>query len=145
MPDLDQARRTVRVLELLSDAFQAHQRGDDSAFSAAADAAMECDAAAVSVVRGGMIIGEIPRPEENWPAWVAYVDSARDALAAPEAAATRDCSRCDGCGQLADSDDREPWTFWMSLPVKSAAAVLLGLVKPVPCDVCGGTGKVAGA
>jgi len=51
------------------------------------------------------------------------------------------CHRCDGCGQLADSDDREPWSVWMNLPLQSAWAVIIGLVKPVPCDDCDGTGQ----
>jgi hypothetical protein len=55
--------------------------------------------------------------------------------------AERPCSRCEGCGQLAGTDDREPWTAWTSLPLRSSAAVLAGLVKPVPCDACGGTGR----
>ena len=46
------------------------------------------------------------------------------------------CTRCDGCGRIADSEDGEPWTFWTSLPVSSAAAMLLGLVKPIPCPKC---------
>lgn len=54
---------------------------------------------------------------------------------------TTKCTRCDGCGQLADSDAREPWTTWTSLPLQSSAAVLLGMVKPIPCDVCEGTGQ----
>lgn len=53
-----------------------------------------------------------------------------------------ECPRCEGCGQLADTDDREPWTAWTSLPLQSSMAVLLGAVKPIPCDQCGGTGKV---
>ena len=57
-----------------------------------------------------------------------------------KAAGPAPCPRCDGCGQLADTENREPWTAWTSLPLKSAPAVLLGAVKPVPCDVCGGTG-----
>jgi hypothetical protein len=55
--------------------------------------------------------------------------------------ASRPCPRCEGCGQQADTDDREPWTAWTSLPLRSSAAVLAGLVKPVPCDACGGTGR----
>lgn len=51
------------------------------------------------------------------------------------------CTTCDGCGQLADSDGREPWSVWENLPARSALAVVMGFVKPVPCDVCGGTGK----
>jgi predicted nucleic acid-binding protein len=40
------------------------------------------------------------------------------------------CHACDGCGQVANTADREPWTAWTSLPASSAlrarAAVLLG-------------------
>lgn len=46
------------------------------------------------------------------------------------------CPRCDGCGQLANTDDREPWSAWADLPIGSDLAVRLGLVKPVPCDLC---------
>ena len=53
----------------------------------------------------------------------------------------RPCPRCDGCGQIANSDDGEPWTYWMDLPVKSALAVTLGLVRPVTCPACDGEGQ----
>lgn len=53
---------------------------------------------------------------------------------------SRPCERCAGCGRLADSEGREPWTVWTSLPLASAAAVIAGIVKPVPCDGCGGSG-----
>jgi hypothetical protein len=53
------------------------------------------------------------------------------------------CQKCDGCGQVADTEDQEPWTFWMDLPLKSAAAVLIGLVKPKICPKCSGTGERA--
>lgn len=52
------------------------------------------------------------------------------------------CLKCDGCGQVADSQDQEPWSFWMDLPLKSAAAVVLGLVKPITCPTCNGSGQV---
>lgn len=56
------------------------------------------------------------------------------------------CERCDGCGRIADSEDGEPWTAWTSLPLHSSAAVLAGLVKPIPCPKCGGSGQlVSGA
>lgn len=51
-----------------------------------------------------------------------------------------DCGRCDGCGYIADSDDAEPWTAWANLPVQSALAIQMGMVKPVPCPECKGTG-----
>ena len=50
------------------------------------------------------------------------------------------CKTCDGCGKVADTDDREPWTFWANLPAQSATAVLMGLVKPINCPACKGTG-----
>jgi hypothetical protein len=53
------------------------------------------------------------------------------------------CPRCEGCGRIADSDEGEPWTFWMNLPLKSALAVTLGLVKPVACPQCDGDGEIA--
>lgn len=54
------------------------------------------------------------------------------------------CTRCEGCGELANSDSREPWTFWASLPSESSLAVYTGLVWPIPCDACNGTGHVRG-
>lgn len=50
------------------------------------------------------------------------------------------CTKCDGCGKVADSDDEEPWTVWTSLPLHSSLAVLMGLVKPKDCPECGGKG-----
>ena len=85
MTDLEQKRRTVRVLELLTESFEAHQRGDDEAFRAALDAAFECDPAAVAGIQGGIIIGEIPNPERDWPLWTEYVSVNREGLAAMEA------------------------------------------------------------
>ncbi|MDE2096709.1 MAG: hypothetical protein KGL39_05625 [Patescibacteria group bacterium] len=52
------------------------------------------------------------------------------------------CQRCNGCGKLANTDAQEPWTYWLALPLRSAAAVILGIVKPVPCHACGGSGTV---
>lgn len=51
------------------------------------------------------------------------------------------CPTCDGCGQVADDEDHTPWSEWLSLPVKSGAAVILGLVHPLSCPDCGGTGR----
>ncbi len=52
-----------------------------------------------------------------------------------------ECTKCEGCGQVADTEDQEPWVYWSTLPPQSAAAVAMGLVKPIPCPQCGGTGK----
>ncbi len=52
-----------------------------------------------------------------------------------------ECPTCAGCGRIANDDDRTPWKYWDELPVKSATAVILGLVTPVTCPDCGGTGR----
>ena len=54
-----------------------------------------------------------------------------------------DCPRCLGCGQVADSEDAEPWSAWADLPPGSDLAVRMGLVKPVDCPECKGTGTKA--
>lgn len=51
------------------------------------------------------------------------------------------CPRCDGCGKIADSDSGEAWSEWLALPVQSAVAVVAGIVKPIPCPDCGGSGS----
>lgn len=55
------------------------------------------------------------------------------------------CSRCAGCGQIADTEEGEPWAYWADLPAQSAAAVLMGVVKPIPCPQCDGFGRVLNA
>lgn len=50
------------------------------------------------------------------------------------------CRKCQGCGKIANSDEGEPWTMWEDLPPGSDLAVQLGLVRPIPCPACGGTG-----
>jgi hypothetical protein len=85
MADLEQKRRTVRVLELLTESFEAHKRGDGEGFRRALDEAAELDAFAVSGIQGAIMIGEIPSPERDWPLWVEYVAVNRDGLARMEA------------------------------------------------------------
>ena len=53
----------------------------------------------------------------------------------------RTCSYCAGCGRVATSEAHEPWSAWEELPPGSDLAVRTGLVRPVQCPVCGGTGK----
>jgi len=84
--ELDQRRRNVRVLDLLAESYEAYERGDQAAFAAALDQAIKCDAAVVTVIKGGMLIGEIPRPEEDFGAWTEYVAAQHEGLARAEAA-----------------------------------------------------------
>lgn len=53
------------------------------------------------------------------------------------------CPACDGCGKIANDEDGTPWTYWAALPLQSSAAVLAGLVRPIPCPKCGGRGVSA--
>ncbi len=53
------------------------------------------------------------------------------------------CSKCNGEGRVADSADQEPWSAWATLPRGSDLAVRFGLVKPIPCPKCGGTGQIS--
>lgn len=46
------------------------------------------------------------------------------------------CDRCRGCGLIASSDDGEPWSVWLDMPLGSSAAVLMGLIFPLPCPEC---------
>jgi hypothetical protein len=89
MTDLEQKRRTVRVLELLSESFEAHRRGDDETFRRVLDEAVDLDPAALTVIQGGIRIGEIPNPERDWPAWGEYVSVNQEGLAAMEAEEAR--------------------------------------------------------
>ena len=67
----------------------------------------------------------------------AYAELVREAIAA---LAPTVCSKCDGCGQVANTDAQEPWKSWLELPLQSSAAVLMGLVKPMPCPACSSAG-----
>jgi hypothetical protein len=51
------------------------------------------------------------------------------------------CPQCLGWKRVANSDDGESWKFWAELPPPSNLAVVAGLVKPVVCPRCHGTGR----
>lgn len=83
---------------------------------------------------------EEPTPGHwNWPPNV-DVDSQIKALV--ELGENRPCRRCDGCGRVANSEDAEPWTMWEALPPGSDLAVQMGVVRPVTCLDCNGSGTV---
>lgn len=52
-----------------------------------------------------------------------------------------ECERCDGCGKIGSDATGAPWTFWQSLKPGEDIAVRMGLVRPLPCPVCEGTGR----
>lgn len=50
------------------------------------------------------------------------------------------CPRCESCGKIANDEDGTLWTYWASLPPGSDVAVLAGIVRPIPCPECKGSG-----
>lgn len=53
------------------------------------------------------------------------------------------CNRCMGCGKIASGEEGAPWVVWLDLPLRSALAVIAGIVHPIDCPDCKGTGKAA--
>lgn len=51
------------------------------------------------------------------------------------------CSRCDGCGQIANDENGSPWTYWERLPEASKLAVRMLIVRPLKCPDCEGSGN----
>lgn len=75
-----QLARTVRALELLGQSHTAYARGDHDACDALVrQARTEAGPDTVEGIRGGMLIGEIPKPYDE--GWNEYLDHQRDRLA----------------------------------------------------------------
>lgn len=74
----DQAHRTARVLTLLDESWQLWEAGDQMRSTVARIKATDVDHVVVLAVKTGMILGEIPDPARDYPAWAAYVESARE-------------------------------------------------------------------
>lgn len=75
MDDEERTAQTARVLELLDGSFRAHHAGDHAASGLFAREAVELDVDCVSVIQGGILIGEIPNPETDYQAWADYVQA----------------------------------------------------------------------
>ncbi len=50
------------------------------------------------------------------------------------------CTQCLGWKRVDDGDDAGSWKYWEELPYNSAVAIRLGLVKPIECPRCHGSG-----
>lgn len=51
------------------------------------------------------------------------------------------CRHCLGWKKIANSTDGESWKYWAELPSPENLAVVIGVVFPVDCPRCQGTGK----
>lgn len=51
------------------------------------------------------------------------------------------CKQCEGWGKVDDGDEGVSWGIWAALPPGADIAVKLGVVKPITCPRCGGTGE----
>lgn len=52
-----------------------------------------------------------------------------------------ECTKCAGCGQVANTKNQEPWSEWQDLPRESCLAVRIGLVRAIICPECKGSGR----
>lgn len=50
------------------------------------------------------------------------------------------CTRCLGWKRIDDGDDGGSWKYWAELVPPQNIAVQLGLVRPIECPHCMGTG-----
>lgn len=50
------------------------------------------------------------------------------------------CQQCLGWKRVANTDGQESWMYWAELPTQAAIAIQIGLVKPIECPRCHGTG-----
>lgn len=55
------------------------------------------------------------------------------------------CPRCLGWKRIANDEDGGSWKYWAELPAQSALAVQMGLVKPIICPACNGSGRKTNA
>lgn len=78
LTDIERSQRTAEVLRLLDKSFRAHRAGLGAASDRAAAAACRLDVDCVSVVQGGILIGEIPDPARDPAGWAGYVQAAQD-------------------------------------------------------------------
>lgn len=51
------------------------------------------------------------------------------------------CNKCLGWKRVANDEDQTPWKHWAELAPPSNLAVVLGLVYPIECPRCHGSGR----
>lgn len=97
----------------------------------------------VAFVCGGCgTVHRLDDAPESCPAYRSGTPLAPDTLIEVRAVAGP-CRKCGGCGRIANDEDGSPWSDWEALPPGADAAVRMGIVVPVTCPACAGTGKGA--
>lgn len=49
------------------------------------------------------------------------------------------CGQCLGWKRV-DDGEKQSWKYWEELPAQSRIAITMGLVKPITCPRCSGSG-----
>lgn len=100
--------------------------------------------AAVAMEIGSLHLGCAPAVAERLPA------NARSALEGAIAVMAKEvplapgeafCGRCEGCGRIANMEPMLPWTHYMKTGMDRAGPATFGVLRPVPCPECQGTGR----
>lgn len=89
--------QTAKVVQLMDEVYCAHRDGRRDDFERLSREVLTLDAVRVGAVHGGIVIGEIPDPAQNYPAWEEFVQTAVDA-ANEELALPISCG--DECGSV---------------------------------------------
>jgi ketosteroid isomerase-like protein len=145
MYDLDQLRRNVAIMDLLTASYEAWSRGDKAESDARITEALDVDADVVSILRGGMLTGEVPQPGEDPQAWTAYVSDAQEKLALAEGeaayAAPGDSEHCVTCG---DERHGRCGTQWTAEGRHAEHRCHLAEGHAGGCECCCGARRLAG-
>lgn len=95
----------------------------------------------VAGVRAGLSVVAAILAEQD--ARIGALDNAREpAEQRSDPDPPKPCARCRGCGKIANSEEGEPWSDWDSLPAGADLAVRMGIVRPITCPSCHGSGEV---
>jgi hypothetical protein len=126
---------TIRCLELFAASEQAHAAGDLQRCHDLIDQAIdECGADTVTLIRGGMTIGEIPKPDDE--AWHEYLQHQRDRLAQ----LTPETPVSDTDTDTASSPADEAATTDLLRRQHATIAIPPDAATERPCWACRGTG-----
>lgn len=106
----------------------------------------EAPVGAGMVTQIGLLHPECLTPSflERWPPNVrGELERIRTALLRdkPLGPGEQKCPKCAGCGRIASDNIGMPWSSWEAQHLDQSGPVLRGVVKPIGCPICGGSGR----